>query len=151
MKICLVTSAGGHFFQLFQLRKIWENYDHFWVTFNKPDVISNISKDKKYFAFYPESRNSINAIKNLFLAYKVLRKEHPKIVISTGAGITIPFFIISKLLKINTIYIEPLDFITSPSLSGKLIYKFQLANLFLIQNQLQKQFFPKSKYWGSTL
>ena len=151
MKLCLVTSAGGHFFQLYQLKKIWRQHDRFWVTFNKPDVVSLIPNEKKYYAHYPESRNLLNAGKNLFLAINLLQKEKPTVIVSTGAGIAVPFFIAAKLLHIQTIYIEPIDFIKAPSLTGKIIYVLKLANLFLVQNPYQQQFFPQAKFWGSTI
>ncbi len=151
MNFCLVTSAGGHFFQLYQLSEIWRDQDHFWVTFNKSDVNSTIPKERKYYAYYPESRNAINAIRNLFLAIKILFKERPSVLISIGAGIAVPFFLIAKLMRIKTIYLEPIDFIAFPSLTGKIIYFFDLASLFLIQNVNQKKFFKKAEYWGGTL
>jgi len=151
MKLCLVSSAGGHFFQLNQLKNVWNNFDVFWVTFNKTDVNSSILNEKKYYGYYPESRNALNAIRNLYLAIKILHKERPSFVISAGAGIAVPFFLIAKFLKIKTIYLEPIDFLIFPSLTGKIIHFFKLADLFLIQNHKQRKFFKNSKYWGGTL
>lgn len=151
MKIGIITSAGGHLFQIYQLRAIWKNHQPFWVTFEKPDVRSLIPGGKKYFAYYPESRHPINAIKNFFLAIKILYIERPDVLISAGAGIAVSFFLSAKLFKIHTIYLEPVDFIQAPSLTGKILYKFKLADLFLIQHKKQKKFFPKAKDWGSTL
>jgi beta-1,4-N-acetylglucosaminyltransferase len=151
MKLCLVTSAGGHFFQLFQLKELWQDYDRFWITFDKSDVTSMIPNEKKYYAHYPESRNAINAIKNLFMAISILRKERPTALISIGAGVAVPFFTVAKLFRLRTIYIEPIDFIRFPSLTGKLISMLHLSDLFLVQSKLQIKFFPTAKYWGSTL
>jgi beta-1,4-N-acetylglucosaminyltransferase len=148
-KIGLITSAGGHIFQLLQLNSCWENNPHFWVSFNKSDVTSLLKGKKIYMAHYPESRNLINFFRNLWLAIKVLFIERPQVLISAGAGITPPFFMVGKLLGITLIYIEPLDFIKKPTLTGRLVYPF--VDLFLIQNNQQQQFFPKAKYWGSTL
>src|SRR5690349_9992544 len=105
-KICLVTSRGGHLYQMYRLKPWWEKYDHFWITFPGEDVFSLLLKERKYYAFYPESRNLLNAIKNTFLAWKILRKERPTHIISCGAGIAPPFFLVSKLFLIKTIFIE---------------------------------------------
>jgi len=35
MKICLVSSAGGHFYQVWQLKPWWSKYDHFFAAPNK--------------------------------------------------------------------------------------------------------------------
>lgn len=148
-KIALITSAGGHIYQLLQLKSSWEDTPHFWVSFNKSDVTSLLKGKKIYMAHYPESRNLINFFRNLWLAIKILYKEKPQVLISPGAGIAPPFFIIGKLMGMTLVYIEPLDFIKKPTLTGRLVYPF--VDLFLIQDIRQQQFFPKAKYWGSTL
>lgn len=148
MKIGLITSSGGHLFQLYQLSSCWKNFLHFWVSFDKIDV-RGLLDDDVYFAYYPESRNIINFIRNLWLALKILLRERPQALISLGAGIAVPFFIVGKIMGVKLIFIEPLDFIKKPSLTGRLVYPF--ADLFLIQNKKQQHFFPKAKYWGSTL
>lgn len=149
MKIGLVTSAGGHIYQLLQLKSSWEDTPHFWVSFDKSDVTSLLKGEKLYMAHYPESRNIYNFFRNLLLAIKVLHKEKPQVLISLGAGIAPPFFIVGKLMGITLVYIEPLDFIKKPTLTGRMVYPF--VDLFLIQNKKQQRFFPKAIYWGSTL
>lgn len=149
MRIGLITSAGGHLFQLYQLRKAWKDMPHFWVSFDKSDVRSLLKKEKIYFAHFPESRNLPNFIKNLFSAIKILKKERPQVLISTGAAIAIPFYLVGKITGLTLVYIEPADFIAQPSLTGRLAYP--LVDLFLIQNKKQKRFFPEAKYWGSSL
>ena len=32
LKIGLITSRGGHLFQVYQLKKWWSKYDRFWIT-----------------------------------------------------------------------------------------------------------------------
>jgi UDP-N-acetylglucosamine:LPS N-acetylglucosamine transferase len=150
-KLCLVTSGGGHLFQLYQLKQVWQRYPRFWVTFNKADVVSLIPKEKKYYAAYPESRHLGNALKNLWLAFELFRKKKPEVVLSMGAGIAVPFFLAAKLSGVKTIYIEPIDFIQEPSLTGRLISLFRLADLFLVQHPALTKFFPKSRYWGNLL
>lgn len=91
----------------------------------------------------------MNAVRNLILAVKVLSQEKPKVLVSAGAGIAVPFFIAARLMGVRTIYIEPVDFIHQPSLTGKLVYR--LVDLFLVQDKRQQKFFPKAKLWGSSL
>ncbi len=149
-KVGFISSKGGHLFQLIQLKDFWREYDQFWVTFKGPDVKYFLKKERKYFAHYPESRNGLNALRNLLLAFKILRKEQPKTLVSTGAAVAVPFFLVGKLFfGTKLIYIEPYDFVSYPSLTGKLLYN--LVDLFLIQHPFQKKWYPKAKYWGSLL
>ncbi len=150
LRLGLITSKGGHLFQLIQLKDFWKTQDRFWVTFDGPDIKYYLRNEKKYFAFYPESRNIFNAIRNFLLSFRILKKERPKILISTGAAIAVSFFIVGKIFfKTKLIYIEPYDFVSYPSLTGKILYNF--VDLFLIQHRHQKKWYPKAKYWGSLL
>ena len=63
--IGLITSRGGHLFQIMQLQPWWRHYRRFWVTFPGADTKSLLENERVYFGHYPESRNIINAIKNL--------------------------------------------------------------------------------------
>lgn len=149
MKIGLITSRGGHLFQLYQIKDYWSHYNRFWVTFAGEDSKFLLKKERVYFGFYPESRNLINAFRNFFLAFKVLLKEKPNLLISAGAGIAPPFFYVGKLLGVKLIFIEPYDFIKYPSLSGRLVYP--ITDKILVQHKRQKRFYKKSQYWGGTI
>ena len=147
IKIGLIASRGGHLFQLNQLKPFWKKYNRFWVTDRGLDTDYFLKNEKRYFGFFPDSRNIINAVRNLFLAVRILRKEKPDILLSGGAGVAIPFFIIGKLFfKTKLIFIESFDFVSYPSLTGKIVYNF--VDLFLIQHDFQKKWYPKAKYWG---
>jgi len=149
MKLCLVCSSGGHLFQLHILRKWWQKYERFWVTFNKTDALSLLKKEQVYWAYFPTTRNFRNLIRNSFLAGKILIKERPDIIISTGAAVAVPFFYIGKLLGCNLIFIEVYDRIYSPTLTGKLVYP--ITDSFILQWKEQKKFFPKGNVVGPLL
>lgn len=141
-KIGIITSNGGHLFQIIQLKKILNKYHRFWVTKNAIDSDFYLKKEKVYYGYFPESRNLINFIKNFFLAFKILNKEKPKVLISSGAGIAVPFFIVGKIFfKTKLIFIEPYDFIRYPSLTGKIVYNF--VDLFIILHPIQKKWYKK--------
>lgn len=93
MKVCLVGSSGGHLTHLYMLKPFWQNKDRFWVTFDKEDARSKLKGEKMYGCHYPTNCNLKNLIRNTFLAIKVLRKERPDVIISSGAAVAVPFFI----------------------------------------------------------
>ena len=121
LKICLVCSSGGHLAQLYQIKPYWQDKEHFWVTFNKEDANSLLENEQVYHCYYPTNRNFKNLLKNTFLALKVLKKERPNIIISTGAAVAVPFFYIGKLFKTKNIYIEVFDRVDKPTMTGKLV------------------------------
>jgi beta-1,4-N-acetylglucosaminyltransferase len=149
MKICLVCSSGGHLLQLYVLKDWWRNHSRFWVTFKKEDAVSFLAGEEVYWAYFPTNRNIKNLIRNAFLALKVLLKERPDLIVSTGAGVAIPFFYLGKLLRMKLIFIEVYDRIDSPTLTGKFVHP--ITDFFALQWEEQKRFYPKGKYLGQLL
>lgn len=146
MKICFVTSSGGHLTHLIQLKDWWKDKERFWVTFDKVDSKSILKDEKKYWCYFPTNRNIKNLIKNTMLAFKVLKKEKPDLIISTGAASAIPFFYLGKIFGCKTVYIEVYDRIDKPTLTGKIVYP--ISDLFILQWEEQKKFYPKGEVLG---
>ena len=121
MKLCLVASTGGHLLQLVSLKQAWGEHERFWVTFPKVDAQTLLASERVIWAYHPTNRNLKNLLKNLWLAWKVLRQERPDAVISTGAGVGVPFIWMGRLLGMHTIFIESITFIDHLSLSGRLV------------------------------
>jgi len=147
MKICLVGSSGGHLSHLYMLKPFWENRERFWVTFPKEDAKSLLEGEKVYPCFFPTNRNIKNLVRNTFIAWKVLIKERPNLIISTGAAVAVPFFYIGKILGAKLIYIEVIDRIDKPTLTGRLLYP--IADRFIVQWDEMLNVYPKAINLGS--
>jgi hypothetical protein len=149
MKVAFVSSAGGHLIQLYHLRPWWEKHDRLWVTFDMPDSRSLLEGEEIVWAFHPTTRNIPNLLRNFRLAWRTLRETRPDVVVSTGAGVAFPFFLVARLLRQKTAYIEVYDRIDLATLTGRLCYP--LSNLFLLQWEEQKRFYPKGDVIGTLL
>lgn len=147
LKICLVGSSGGHLTHLYALKPLWENNERFWVTFDKVDANSILKDEKVYHCYFPTNRNLKNLIKNTILAIKVLRKEKPDIIISSGAAVAVPFFYLGKLRGAKTVYIEVFDRIDKPTLTGKLVRP--ITDKFIVQWDEMKDVYKNSINLGS--
>ncbi|MFK7930496.1 MAG: UDP-N-acetylglucosamine--LPS N-acetylglucosamine transferase [Myxococcota bacterium] len=121
MKIGLVCSAGGHLSQLLLLRQKWTHHDVFWVTLDKLDARTKLAEDRVYYAHGPTNRNLGKAWKNLSLARSVLTDERPDVLVSNGAGVAVPFFVVARRRSIPTVFIEVYDRVEVPSLTGALL------------------------------
>lgn len=108
MKVCLVGSSGGHLTHLYMLKPFWENKDRFWVTFDKEDARSLLDKEKMYPCYYPTNRSLKALLKNTKIAWEILQKEKPDLIISCGAAVAVPFFYLGKLFGAKLVYIEVL-------------------------------------------
>lgn len=147
MKVCLVGSSGGHLTHLYMLKPFWEKKDRFWVTFDKEDARSLLEGEKMYPCYFPTNRNIKNLIRNTFVALKVLRKDKPDVIISSGAAVAVPFFYLGKLFGAKLIYIEVFDRIDKPTLTGKMVYP--IVDQFIVQWEEQKKVYPKAVNLGS--
>ncbi|MCI1525143.1 MULTISPECIES: PssD/Cps14F family polysaccharide biosynthesis glycosyltransferase [Lactobacillaceae] len=147
MKVCLVGSSGGHLTHLYMLKDFWKNEDRFWVTFPKEDAKSLLAEEKVYACHYPTNRNLKNLIKNTFLAFRVLFKEKPDLIISSGAAVAVPFFYLGKLFGAKTIYIEVFDRMDKPTVTGRLVYP--VTDKFIVQWEEMKKVYPKAINLGS--
>ncbi len=149
MKVCLVCSSGGHLQELLRLRKAWCNLEHFWVSFPGVDTDFLLAEEEMIAAYHPTNRNLFNLFRNAIIAWKVLRVRNPDLIISTGAGVAIPFFYLGRLFGIKTIYIESLTRIHGLSLTGKLIYP--VASHFYVQWPGLARRLRKAVYGGQVL
>jgi UDP-N-acetylglucosamine:LPS N-acetylglucosamine transferase len=149
MRAALVCSSGGHLLQLHQLKPWWEKHERLWVTFDTPDAQSLLRHEATSWAYHPTTRNVVNLLKNLRLAWSLLRRHRPDVVVSSGAAVAFPFFLVARALRIRTIYVEVYDRIDLPTLTGRLCYP--LADLFLLQWREQQRFYPRGQLIGGLL
>ena len=149
MKIALVGSSGGHLMQLHQLRPWWSKHDRLWVTFDTPDAQSLLADERAIWAHHPTTRNVPNLLRNLRLALRLLRRERPDIVVSSGAAVAFPFFLVARALGVRTVYVEVYDRIDLPTLTGRLCYP--LTSLFLLQWREQQRFYRRGRLIGGLL
>ncbi|MBQ8133034.1 MAG: UDP-N-acetylglucosamine--LPS N-acetylglucosamine transferase [Clostridia bacterium] len=142
MKICFVGSSGGHLTHLYMLKPFWNNKERFWVTFDKEDARSLLKDEKIYHAYYPSNRSIKALIINTIRAIKILKKEKPDLIISSGAAPAIPFFWIGKIRGAKTIYIEVFDRIDKPTIAGKICYP--VTDKFIVEWEEMKKVYPKA-------
>ena len=147
MKICLVGSSGGHLVHLYMLKPFWSKHERFWVTFEKEDARSLLKDERMIPCYYPTNRSLKGLLINTRLAFQVLRKEKPDLIISSGAASAVPFFYLGKLFGAKTVYIEVFDRIDYSTLSGRLAY--YVADKFIVQWEDMKKIYPKAIYLGS--
>jgi UDP-N-acetylglucosamine:LPS N-acetylglucosamine transferase len=146
MKICLAFSAGGHRLQIFQLEKIYKKHNYFFLTY-KGLTTANLTKHHKVYFLTNYRRNFIKAFMTLLQSLYVFLKEKPDIIISTGAGITVPICYLAGFFGKKVIFIESFSRVTKPSITGLAAYP--VSDLFLVQWKPLMKFYKKAVYGGS--
>src|ERR1043166_2896839 len=143
MKIAIVSSCGGHLLEVRALRSVYERFEHFYVLNDRAILPKDMASRTM---FIRHSERDWLFLVNLVEAWRILRKHKPNLILSTGAGPVVPFALVGKLLGVRTIYIEISTTVTTPSVSGRIMY--YLADKFFYQWRGLKTYFPKGVYGG---
>ena len=139
-RIGLVGSSGGHLAQLWWLESWWRAHDRFWVTFDTEDARELLADERWFSAAHPTTRNVPNMLRNTRLAWRVLRRERPDVLVSTGAGVALPFFAVAKSMGIPVVFVEVYDRVDMPSLTGRLVGPW--ADRVILQWPAQQHAYP---------
>lgn len=143
MKVCIVSSCGGHLTEVRALKPVYERYEHFYVL-NDRVFLPKDMEGKTYFIRHSE-RDWL-FLMNLWEAWRILRKERPGLILSTGAGPAVPFALAGNIMGVPSLYIETFTRVAKPSLTGRIMY--YLAARFFYQWKPLERYFPKATYGG---
>jgi len=124
-----------------------ERGDRHWVTFDKPDVEVLLAGEPVTFAYSPTNRHLGNLVRNVLLAFRVMFRLRPNAVVSTGAGVGVPFLYVARALGKKAIYVESLARAEQLSLSGRLVYP--VATDFFVQWPELARRYRRGRYEGA--
>ena len=147
--LLVVCSSGGHLAQLVALQPYLSQRRTRWVTFPTADALDLLAGEDVVAAAYPTTRNIPNLLRNAVLALRMLLRERPDAIVSTGAGVAVPFFVLGKLLGVPTVYLEVFDRLDSTTLTARLCRPF--TDRMLVQWDEQQELYPGSTVVGPVL
>ena len=147
-KLCFAASSGGHFEQILMLKPLMEKYESFLIT-EKTDYRAEVKGVKMYYLqqvnrkewFFP-----VIMIGNSFKSLFIFIKERPDVIITTGVLAMIPMCLLAKIFRRKLIYIESFAKVTTPTETGKLLYKY--ADQFYVQWPQMLNIYPNAIYLG---
>ena len=149
-KVMFICSVGGHLTQMLQVKDLFDEYDYVLVT-DKTEVTKEMNK--KYnmeYMIYCSGQYKLSypflEVCNVFRAIWYLIKHNPEVVVSTGAHTAGPTCYIAKFLRKKVIFIESFAKRTSPTKTGKAVYR--IADKFIVQWESLKEFYPDAEVWG---
>jgi UDP-N-acetylglucosamine:LPS N-acetylglucosamine transferase len=147
--VLLVCSPGGHALQLALLDDAWAGRTRAWVTLDQEDTRSLLKDEAVYYAYGPTTRNVANLVRNLWLAFRLLAGLRPRLIVTTGAAVAVPFAWIGRLSGSKVVYVESVTRIERPSLSCRLIAP--AASRLYVQWPELARALPRARYAGSVL
>jgi UDP-N-acetylglucosamine:LPS N-acetylglucosamine transferase len=120
LRALLVCSPGGHLQQMLALKPAWEHFDVSWATLPGYDVSHILAGEDVALGHGPTNRSLSKLLRNLVFAHRLLRRVRPDVILSTGAGLAVPLFLVGRLLGARLVYVESLTRTDGLSLSGRL-------------------------------
>ena len=167
MKIGIACSAGGHLTEALSLLEAFRGHEcflilpgfstvkkfippqftktyHLKILFNYSLGIKITPQRVIWLGVY------ITLLENTIEIIKILMKEKPDILFSTGSEIAIPAFYIGKFLfGAKLIYLESVARMKDISFTGRLL--MPIVDLFLVQWEELAQKYKKAKFWGRVI
>jgi len=147
MKLLVACNPGGHFTEMIFLKEAFEGHETVFLTYENP---TTTTFPYKIYTIKRIDTNFWAMLQSFLRIFIIIKTEKPKIIISTGAEIAIPVFIIGKLMGIKMVYIESWCRVKTKSGAGRIAY--YLADVFLVQwPGLVKIYGKKARYEGAVI
>ena len=161
--VFFACNQGGHFSQMMGLKELFGDYDSVLVTDNvratkEMPALKNISHIE-YVMAMAEKRKEMSSthtkrwyyikyyLKSFWECWKIIKRYHPAVIISTGSNIAVPLFWIGKICGVKLIFIETRAKVYARSLTGILVRR--LANKIYVQWPEMQKLYPEAVYCGT--
>lgn len=147
IKVCIVSSRGGHLTEIRALLPVNGGRPHFHVL-NSQALLPAVMQGKT--CFIAHSERDLKYFVNLWEAFAILHRERPQVILSAGAGPAVPFALVGHLLiRCRIVFNETITCVHRPSVTGRLMY--WLAHDFFYQWRTLGWYFPRGRYGGALL
>jgi len=118
-----ISSGGGHLSELLASIPSDIKDEITYITVKNGHTKKSLKNANHYFIVDPHT-SKVKYLINLIHAFFLFIIIRPKVIISTGAGMAIPFMMIGKLFGSKLIFIETGARIYTVSKSGEFMYKY---------------------------
>ncbi|MEE9116501.1 MAG: PssD/Cps14F family polysaccharide biosynthesis glycosyltransferase [Thermoplasmata archaeon] len=145
MKVCLISTTGGHLVQILMLKEVYQDLDHYFVTV-KNDFSEKVMESEKSYYITQILRDPGKLLVNALEGFRILKKERPDVIITTGAGDVLPTCILGKIMGSKVVFLETFARVRKPSLVGRFLVPF--ADKVLVQWQSMTEHYKNAIYSG---
>ena len=144
MTVLLVCSMGGHWAEMRLLQPAFVGRRMVLVTYQ-----SAVAQDAGGHRLHNLGTNPFRHAMAFVRAARILRLERPRLIMSTGSEIALPFFLLARLVGIPTIYVESVTRVRSLSGTGRILRR--VATRFYVQWPGLAAADPRLRYAGGLL
>jgi len=149
IKICLAASAGGHMSQLLALADSWRGWKTFYVSTTEVVRQKLQASSQVYIVGECNRQHLFRVVLVFFRCARIIFREHPDVVISTGAAPGLLMCLLGKLSGSKVVWVDSIANVQKLSLSGRLVQP--IADLFLTQWRELANRYNKVEYTGTII
>lgn len=121
-RVMAVASGGGHWVQLRRMRAAWADCEVVWVT-THPGYRQEIEADDgnaRFYAVTDANRwQKVRLLRQLWQIFRIILREHPHVVVTTGAAPGYFALRLGRIYGARTIWIDSIANAEELSLSGR--------------------------------
>lgn len=141
----LAASGGGHVDLLVAVRDTLKDFHRIWLLQPSQRVDALRAEGEEVHVLPDYDRHPLrgNYLRNVRESLQIVRKDRPALVITSGAGVTVPFCTLARLFGAKLVFIETMARIYDSSASGRVLSR--LADRTLVQWPDLLTVYPGSK------
>lgn len=122
-KVLAIASVGGHWIQLLRLKNALIDTEVIFMS--TKESFASMVPNYKFYAVTDSNRwNKLKLIQTFFEVFRIILKERPQVIITTGAAPGLMGIIIGRFLGCRTIWVDSIANVETLSMSGKIAKKF---------------------------
>lgn len=140
MRIIGICSGGGHLTELLMIMRHLPPCEA--ILTEKGAVARNAGGDMPLLPICDPHRSPLKFLQNSGQAVRYFFQLRPTLVVSTGAGMSLPFFILARMFGATCVFIETGARVSTPSVTGRLLYPF--SHLYVVQNAALLRIYKKA-------
>jgi UDP-N-acetylglucosamine:LPS N-acetylglucosamine transferase len=130
LRVLLIASGGGHWVQLRRVAPAFSDHDVIYATVNAA-YRSDVGGNRFYLINDATRWNKIGLVRTALQLLRLILREKPDLIISTGAAPGYLALRIGRLLGAKTVWIDSIANVETLSLSGHRVRRY--ADVWLTQ------------------
>lgn len=121
--IHLACSRGGHLDLLLYIRDAFVGHRLVWVTqrSDRAEHLRRTGAEVHVLGEYHRSAFRAETLRTVWRSLKVVLRQRPRVVVTSGAGIVVPFCVLARLAGAKVLFVETSARVRGPSSSGRVL------------------------------
>jgi UDP-N-acetylglucosamine transferase subunit ALG13 len=126
-ELCLAGSPGGHLTLLQALSGAFSDVRRVWITgaSSQANALQASGEEVHVLAAWARDSRGLRGTRTNFVsAARLARQLRPRLVVTSGAGLVVPFALAARALGSQLVVIETMARVTDASLTGRILAPF---------------------------